>query len=79
MPQPQQPQNSGADGDYRGARTRLLRYVASRRRYEGYTSSERVGFLREGGSAGAEKVIYAFLSGSMRAGESGKLMVQRTT
>ena len=45
----------------------------------GSASSERVGFLREGGSAGAEKVIYAFLSGSTRAGESGKLMVQRTT
>ena len=30
----------------------------------GSTSSERVGFLREGGSAGAEKVIYAFLTWS---------------
>ena len=53
--------------------------VRARMWIAGYCSLESVGFLSEGGSAGAEKVIYAFLSGSTRAGESGKLMVQRTT
>ena len=37
----------------------------------GSTSSERVGFLREGGSAGAEKVIWAFLSQVIARGRVG--------